>query len=128
LGRLVLGALLFYIPWLTWRHSFLIIGGLIFIVVILIALFLKPNPESVGLVLIDEVEENEIVIENEIDKLETYDALKYILLSPRFWLMLIAQTSLTSVFSFNEEYVPSYLHESLGLTTPDAAFSSSGNL
>jgi sugar phosphate permease len=78
----------------TWRHSFFFIAGLIFVVLVCILYPLKPDPESVGLKLeVDEEEEKKEEEEekkkelpNEIDDKTTYEALVYLLTSPRGFL------------------------------------------
>jgi hypothetical protein len=152
----------------TWRHSFIIIGGLMIICVIVISYPLKPNPESLNLNLYEEkkinfyttkiysddtndeidveveglmskenieninleldYDENKIHIidnsvnldktdenfyekeekydmNNKINHLSTYEAFKYLVLSWRVWIMLTYNILLTSLFTFNEDYV-----------------------
>ena len=127
LGRIGLGLLLKTFNSLSWRHSFWICAILILCIVIITAFPLKDSPSDVGLF----VDTKEEVIEDEIEKDHDLKdkgflyALFYFIISPRVYLMLLAQTSMTALFSFNEEYVPLYLAEVYKLDSGDAALYSS---
>jgi sugar phosphate permease len=130
LGRVGLGLMLKNIPSLTWRHSFWICAILILVVVILTAIPLKDQPSDVGLFVdtsedkVDELEEEEKK-PHPLEGKSLFGAILYILTSPRVYMILLAQTSMTAMFSFNEEYVPLYLVEVYKLDSGDAALYSS---
>eukprot|EP01080_Neovahlkampfia_damariscottae_P001517 gene1517-12643_t len=127
LGRIGLGLLLKSFATLSWRHSFWICAILIVIIVAITAYPLKDSPSDVNLY----VDTKEEVLEDEEEKIHDlndkgiFAAILYFAISPRVYLMLLAQTSMTALFSFNEEYVPLYLAEVYKLDSGDAALYSS---
>jgi sugar phosphate permease len=154
LGRVILGELM-HINGFTWRFSFIFVGILIFLILLMILYPLKEKPEDVELSLQetiktieinenfetkmfkndDDTKENSNLITlnenknikldnvniNEINNKTTFQAVIYIITSPRVWLMMITMSALNCFFNFNEEYVPLYLHVVFDLSEGQSA-------
>jgi sugar phosphate permease len=109
--RLALGAISHEYHWITWRHQFFVMGCCIAIFAVLTFVFLKDSPNK-----IDPEKEVKTHVFHPLDEKSTIQGLFYFLKSPSVYLLFLAQSCMTIVFTYSEEYVPLYFSQVYNLS------------
>ena len=101
-----------------WRKTFIYLGILTFIFVILVFIFVKDKPEDIGLPSISELENRPIKANNSI---KVSEALKSVLSNPRTWVISFGYIGLyTGYIVFMGTYGMSLLMNKYNLTKVEA--------
>eukprot|EP01080_Neovahlkampfia_damariscottae_P001136 gene1136-10650_t len=102
----------------NWRFIFWVSGGLIVIVQLFSVAPLKTKPKFVGL----RTEDEKIEMENHpMDDKSFLNAIIYMFMSPRFYLIVLAQSFFNPVYNIPSNWLPLYFFEVTGFSKPDAA-------
>jgi sugar phosphate permease len=102
----------------NWRFIFWASGGLIVVVQLFSVAPLKTKPKYVGLNDEDSKIDKEI---HPMDDKTLFDALVYMFLSPRFYLILVAQALFNPVYNLPQNWIPLYFVDVLRFSKGDSA-------